>query len=109
MARFAKTIIKRMSLLTHNLSANLGSDTLALTLRIGLHSGPVTAGVLRGERSRFQLFGDVSTQAVQIFGRVETTAHTWLNLCFSLPSLLSDNEHCEPYGVKLKTKNDSNV
>lgn len=25
---------------------------------IGLHSGPVTAGVLRGKRSRFQLFGD---------------------------------------------------
>lgn len=27
-------------------------------MRFGLHSGPVTAGVLRGERSRFQLFGD---------------------------------------------------
>jgi hypothetical protein len=26
-------------------------------MRIGIHSGPVTAGVLRGERSRFQLFG----------------------------------------------------
>ena len=23
-----------------------------------MHSGPVTAGVLRGERARFQLFGD---------------------------------------------------
>ena len=29
-------------------------------MRFGLHSGPVTAGVLRGERARFQLFGDVS-------------------------------------------------
>ena len=29
-----------------------------LSMRIGLHSGPVTAGVLRGEKSRFQLFGD---------------------------------------------------
>ena len=27
-------------------------------MRFGLHSGPVTAGVLRGERARFQLFGD---------------------------------------------------
>jgi len=27
-------------------------------MRFGLHSGPVTAGVLRGEKSRFQLFGD---------------------------------------------------
>ena len=29
-----------------------------LNMRFGLHSGPVTAGVLRGERARFQLFGD---------------------------------------------------
>ena len=26
--------------------------------QVGLHSGPVTAGVLRGDKSRFQLFGD---------------------------------------------------
>jgi class 3 adenylate cyclase len=30
-------------------------------MRFGLHSGPVTAGVLRGDRSRFQLFGDTGT------------------------------------------------
>ena len=33
-------------------------DTSELAMRFGLHSGPVTAGVLRGEKSRFQLFGD---------------------------------------------------
>jgi class 3 adenylate cyclase len=33
-------------------------DTADLKLRVGLHSGPVVAGVLRGDRSRFQLFGD---------------------------------------------------
>ena len=32
--------------------------TADLRLRCGLHSGPVTAGVLRGDRARFQLFGD---------------------------------------------------
>jgi len=33
-------------------------------MRFGLHSGPVTAGVLRGDRARFQLFGDtVNTSA----------------------------------------------
>ena len=36
----------------------LGDDTKGLSLRIGLHSGPVTAGVLRGDKARFQLFGD---------------------------------------------------
>ena len=32
-----------------------GPDTASLAIRCGLHSGPVTAGVLRGEKSRFQL------------------------------------------------------
>jgi hypothetical protein len=34
--------------------------TSDLSLRIRLNSGPTTAGVLRGEKARFQLFGDVS-------------------------------------------------
>ena len=33
-------------------------QTQNLGMRIGIHSGPVTAGVLRGEKARFQLFGD---------------------------------------------------
>ena len=36
----------------------LSMDNADLTMRMGLHSGPVTAGVLRGKRSHFQLFGD---------------------------------------------------
>jgi hypothetical protein len=35
-------------------------------MRIGIHSGPVTAGVLRGERSRFQLFGDTMNTAARM-------------------------------------------
>lgn len=37
---------------------HLATHLSELSMRFGLHSGPVTAGVLRGDRQRFQLFGD---------------------------------------------------
>ena len=62
MARFGRDCLSKMRRLTKKLEITLGPDTGDLALRIGLHSGPVTGGVLRGERSRFQLFGDVVRQ-----------------------------------------------
>ena len=44
------------------MEVQLGPDTGDLKLRVGLHSGPCTAGVLRGDRARFQLFGGRSTR-----------------------------------------------
>jgi class 3 adenylate cyclase len=32
----------------------------------GIHSGPVTAGVLLGDRARFQLFGDTVNTAARL-------------------------------------------
>ena len=55
MARFARDILSKMTIVTKELETTLGPDTGDLGLRIGMHSGPVTAGVLRGERARFQL------------------------------------------------------
>jgi hypothetical protein len=74
MCRFARNCLHSMRKLVMEMSDSLGPDTLELKLRIGLHSGsmrvlvkngshiyiyagPVTAGVLRGDRARFQLFG----------------------------------------------------
>ena len=48
MARFAGECRLKMNELTARLENTLGPDTGDLTMRFGLHSGPVTAGVLRG-------------------------------------------------------------
>ena len=37
-----------------------------LSIRIGVHSGHVTAGVLRGDKARFDLFGDTINTAQRI-------------------------------------------
>ena len=58
MARFAWDCLVKMKEVTRDLETQLGPGTGELTMRFGLHSGPVTAGVLRGDKSRFQLFGD---------------------------------------------------
>jgi len=55
MARFAEACVEKFGEVTKKLEHQLGPDTADLGLRVGLHSGPVTAGVLRGERARFQL------------------------------------------------------
>lgn len=86
--------MSRMHILTKKLEESLGPDTGDLSLRIGIRkllillhclpfdlrlltcsdftgitftdSGPVTAGVLRGERARFQLFGDTVNTAARL-------------------------------------------
>ena len=68
-------------------------DTGELGLRAGLHSGPVTAGVLRGEKSRFQLFGDtVNTGTVKAPRLLVEHARTTLTIFFSYKSIASRME-----------------
>jgi class 3 adenylate cyclase len=66
MARFARDCNAKLMRLVKQLEVTLGPDTGDLSMRFGLHSGPVTAGVLRGERARFQLFGDTMNTAARI-------------------------------------------
>eukprot|EP00977_Amphora_coffeiformis_P003232 scaffold599_cov180-Amphora_coffeaeformis.AAC.3 len=63
MVRFARECLARMRMLLQDIKGRLGEDTAELNMRIGIHSGPITAGVLRGEKGRFQLFGDTINTA----------------------------------------------
>jgi hypothetical protein len=89
MATFAHHCLKRMNITTKQLETQLGPSTGELKARVGIHSGPVTAGkalaggmccscgsaalssfhcctgVLRGQKARFQLFGTVSHSKVK--------------------------------------------
>jgi class 3 adenylate cyclase len=66
MAKFASECMTNMNQVVHKMIPILGPDTAALSMRCGLHSGCVTAGILRGQKARFQLFGDTVNTAARM-------------------------------------------
>lgn len=57
MARFASEARDKVRGVCARLDEE-GLDTARLDMRFGIHSGATTAGILRGSKSRFELFGD---------------------------------------------------
>jgi class 3 adenylate cyclase len=80
MARFARDCLYRFAIMTRELEVSLGPDTGELGLRVGLHSGPVTAGVLRGDRARFQLFGDTMNTTARLVWRAPERGTRFISL-----------------------------
>lgn len=86
--RFAKRCIKTFAQVIREFSHGISDEVLSsgsldgsmesfptsdLRARCGLHSGPVTAGVLRSDKARFQIFGDT----VLIANRMESTSEPY--------------------------------
>lgn len=56
MAEFAHIAMKKMKNMVKRLETKFGPDTSEISLRVGMHSGPVTGGFLLGKGARFQVW-----------------------------------------------------
>ncbi|KAL3797244.1 hypothetical protein HJC23_004536 [Cyclotella cryptica] len=67
LSEFAERCRRKANDVMKELSQREGmEDVRHLSIRIGIHSGPVIAGVLRGQKARFDLFGDTINTAARI-------------------------------------------
>ena len=72
MTRFANDMLHALQFeLKNTIGPALGAESVDLAMRAGMHSGSVIAGVLRGDKARFQLFGDtMNTGTYTAFNKI---------------------------------------
>jgi class 3 adenylate cyclase len=117
--RFADDCMKELKAVVDQLAATLGPGTSDLCLRVGIHSGAVVAGVLKGEgKYRFQLLGGaVQIAALMLSTSFKNKIHTspetarlliedekseWLMPRYS--TVFIKDKECQTYWVSLGTE-----
>ena len=74
-------------------------------MRIGIHTGPVVAGVVGLKKAAYDIWGDTVNTA----SRMETTGEVWkINISESTWNLVKDHFHCTPRG-KIPAKNKGEI
>ena len=89
MIRFAHDCRERFRAVVHDLEHSLGEGTVHLGLRVGIDSGPCTAGVLRGEEGRalggrYQLDSSRRERAVDAHSQITASQNQGSGAGFTL-------------------------
>lgn len=99
LAEFSEECRRKMREAMISLENQPGMEGSAnLSMRFGIHSGPITAGVLRGQKSRFELFGDT----INVASRMESTGHPNKIQVSEETAILLRKEGCDDWLVPRK-------